>query len=73
MDKTKNAGSTLGNYGSRMTDLRGLTFNNFLRVVEEEFTEWWSFGPFECVQQLLDLGGHPAADRHAWTNTNSRH
>lgn len=47
------------------------TFYDFLRVVEEEFAERWSFGSFECVQQLLDLSGHPAADRHAWTNTES--
>jgi len=45
-----------------------LTFYNFLRVIEEEFAEWRSLRPFECVQQLLDLSGHPAVDRHAWTN-----
>lgn len=46
-----------------------LTFYNFLRVIQEEFAEWWSFGSFQCVQQLLNLSGHPAIDRHAWTNT----
>lgn len=45
-----------------------LTFYNFLRIIQEEFTEWWSLWPFECIQQLLDLGGHPTVDRHAWTN-----
>lgn len=50
-----------------------LTFYYFLRVVKEEFAEWWSFGPFECIQQLLDLSGHPAVDRHAWTNTKSNY
>lgn len=50
-----------------------LTFYDFFRVIEKEFAERWSFGSFERVQQLLDLSGHPAADGHAWTNTENRH
>lgn len=50
-----------------------LTFYNFLWVIKEELAEWGSFGPFECVQQLLDLSGHPAVDRHAWTNIKNSH
>lgn len=50
-----------------------LTFNNLFRVIDKEFTEWWSLRPFESIQQLLDFGGHPATDRHAWTNINKSH
>lgn len=52
--------------------LMRLTFYYFLWVIEEEFAERGPFGPFESVQQLLDLGGHPAADRHAWINTKTQ-
>lgn len=56
-----------------MHTITSLTFYNFLRVIQEEFAKRWSFGPLECVQQLLDLSGHPAVDRHAWINTKNSH
>lgn len=46
--------------GAMATD----TFYDFLRVVGEEIAERGSLGPLQRVEQLLDLGGHSAADRN---------
>lgn len=53
---------------SNCTLLR-LTLDNLLRVVDKELAERRPLWPLERVEQLLDLGGHSAVDRHAWTKT----
>lgn len=39
------------------------TFHDLLGVVGEELAERRFLGPLQSVEQLLDLGGHSAADR----------
>lgn len=48
-----------------------LTLDNLLRVVNKELAERRPLRPLQRVEQLLDLGGHSAVDRHAWTKTHT--
>ena len=31
------------------------TFQQFFKVIDEEFPQWWPFGSFEGIDKLLDF------------------